>query len=226
MQWQLGISLVEPCSTLHSALGHNAMFEVFDAASTRSSRESRYPPVSPLLTPRISFRPDFISLLTDDKAECCAQRKEKEETHHRDCAGGYPRRRGWRKPMAARARESAVGALGLAAVWKNCSSFATVFRSSVPSTVFHAPLCFPKPPPPPRAHQTAFIPRVCPRVRARAREGERKREKEGKRAPAIRRTFRYYRFSANEQRQRRPSRSPEKASSSRAYRVASVVTDE
>jgi len=39
-------------------------------------------------------------------------------------------------------------ALGRAAVWKNCSSFTTVFRSSVPSTVFHAPLCFPNGRPP------------------------------------------------------------------------------
>lgn len=80
---------------------------------------------------------------------------------HRDIS---PRRvgAGWsRWPRAS----SATMALGWAAVWKNCSSFATVFRSSVPSTVFHAPLCFPKQPPLTLYRSTKPLPfprRPCP----------------------------------------------------------------
>lgn len=70
------------------------------------------------------------------RGEEAGEQRDGEE--HRDSARCTP---DWRRSGVRRAR--AAMALGRAAVWKNCSSFATVFRSSVPSTVFHAPLCFP-----------------------------------------------------------------------------------
>lgn len=152
--------------------------------------------------PRISFRPDFISLLADDKARRVREEgKSREPPCDRDCVEISP---------GGLARGEADGrvrvALGWAAVWKNCSSFATVFRSSVPSTVFHAPLCFPKRP----RRRLAGLPIVGPLSFSPLRPW-----------PPLdaKASFRYTAnfsllslFRRRTKRQRWPSRSPEKAS--------------
>jgi len=135
---------------------------------------------------RISLRSNFISLLADDKASRHRKRRRAKEPCDRNCVVISPRGGGGgEEPMAARE----LCGDGWAAVWKNCSSFATVFRSSVPSTVFHAPLCFAKRPRrrlagPPVCCRSLFMLPLHPSTR--------------KRASTIRRTFRYYRFSADE----------------------------
>lgn len=171
------------------------MFEVFDDSTVergptvyRGIYRPRGDARSRILVRReflVSLGFDFISLLADDKAG----RRDAEKEGGGGTIARYLRpegigeREGERENRERIVALASVGwlavALGRAAVWKNCSSFATVFRSSVPSTVFHAPLCAFRSasPTPRRPRGPARSPRLLPRSarpRSSAEESERR----------------------------------------------------
>ena len=196
MQQQAGISFAM------TALRHNAMLKVFENPVEGAPGEDTRTSACSMRCDAANFASsNFISLLADDKASRHRKRRRAKEPCDRNCVVISPVGLTGEKPMAARGD-------GWAAVWKNCSSFATVFRSSVPSTVFHAPLCFAKRPrrrlagPPtaaPDCSRSLFIPFAPLDAKASLRYTT---------------NFSLLSLFRRRTRQRRPSRSPEKASCS------------